>query len=94
MVNVFNENNKLIKESNKMQKSEKEMSDLIKKNNEIQDDCKKIEDKVSSAKEFATVIDLILDSILDPAIPELKEKYSEKNISIDECDELFDKANA
>ena len=35
MVNQFNENNKLIKESNKVVKSEKEMSDLIKRNKEI-----------------------------------------------------------
>lgn len=71
MVNVFNENNKLIKESNKQQVSEKEISDLIKKNSEIQDDCKAIEDKVSSAKKFSSEIDLVLDSILDPAIPEI-----------------------
>ena len=42
MVNVFNENNKLIKESNKQQKTEREISDLIKKNTEIQEDCQKI----------------------------------------------------
>ena len=32
MVNQFNENNKLIKESNKVPKSEKEMSELIRRN--------------------------------------------------------------
>jgi uncharacterized coiled-coil DUF342 family protein len=94
MVNVFNENNKLIKESNKGQKTEKEISDLIKNNNEIQEDCKKIEEKVSSAKDFAAEIDLVLDSILEPAIGEIKEKYLYKNQKIDECDELFDTANA
>lgn len=35
MVNQFNENNKLIKESNKTPKSEKEMAELIRKNKEI-----------------------------------------------------------
>jgi len=94
MVNVFNENNKLIKESNKQQKSEKEMADLITKNNEIQEDCRKIEDRIEAAKEFSAEIDEVLDGILDPAIPEIKEKYTDKNQSIDECDELFDKANA
>lgn len=44
MVNQFNENNKLIKEANKIEKNEKEMSDLIIKNKEIQDDCQKIAD--------------------------------------------------
>lgn len=44
MVNQFNENNKLIKDANKVAKNEKEMSDLITKNKEIQDDCKEIAD--------------------------------------------------
>ena len=35
MVNQFNENNKLIKESNKVPKSEKEMAELIKRNKDI-----------------------------------------------------------
>ena len=35
MVNQFNENNKLIKESNKVPKSEKEMAELIRRNKEI-----------------------------------------------------------
>ena len=39
MVNQFNENNKLIKEANKVSKNEKEMSELITRNREIQDDC-------------------------------------------------------
>ena len=64
MVNVFNENNKLIKESNKQQKSEKEMADLITKNNEIQEDCRKIEDRIEAAKEFSAEIDEVLDGIL------------------------------
>ena len=44
MVNQFNENNKLIKDANKVAKNEKDMSDLITKNKEIQDDCNKIAD--------------------------------------------------
>ena len=39
MVNQFNENNKLIKDANKVAKNEKEMCELIQKNKEIQDDC-------------------------------------------------------
>lgn len=42
MVNQFNENNKLIKEANKVAKNEKEMSDLITRNKEIQEDCNQI----------------------------------------------------
>lgn len=48
------------------------MADLINKNNEIQADCKKIEDKIEGAKEFAAEIDEMLDSVLDPSIPEIK----------------------
>jgi len=94
MVNTFNENNKLIKESNKVPKSEREMADLIKRNKEIQDDCKKIDDMINQGKTFAGDINERLDNILDPTIPSLKEKYTDKNQAIDECDELFDKANA
>lgn len=32
MVNTFNENNKMIKEINKVQQNEKELNDLISKN--------------------------------------------------------------
>lgn len=46
MVNQFNENNKLIKEANKVAKNEKEMSELITKNKEIQDDCQQIADQI------------------------------------------------
>jgi len=31
---------------------------------------------------------------MDPTILTIKEKYTDKNQAIDECDELFDKANA
>ena len=55
------------------------MADLINKNNEIQADCKKIEDKIEAAKEFSAEIDIILDSVLDPSIPEIKQKYTDKN---------------
>ena len=94
MVNLFNENNKLIKEANKVPKTEKEMGDLIQKNKEIQDDCQKIEGKIEEAKDFAQDIHERLDKILEPTLQDLKDKYDEKNQLIDECDELFDKANA
>mmetsp|Transcript_21886 Transcript_21886/g.33965 ORF Transcript_21886/g.33965 Transcript_21886/m.33965 type:complete len:500 (-) Transcript_21886:2632-4131(-) len=93
MVNSFNENNKLIKESNKNPKSEQETMDLISKNKEIQEDCSKIEDKIAEAKDFAQDISDRLDNIHEPTIQDLKDKYNEKNQLIDECDDLFDKAN-
>ena len=93
MVNQFNENNKLIKESNKVPKTEQEMADLIRRNREIGGDCKKIDDMINAGKEFAADIDERLDALLDPAIPDIKDKYTEKNQAIDECDELFEKAN-
>lgn len=94
MVNLFNENNKQIKESNKIPKSEKELKDLIKKNKGIQDDCVLIEEKIGEAKVFADEIDVRLDKLIDPAMPQLKEKYAAKNGLIDKCDEQFDKADA
>jgi len=66
------------------------MNDLIFKNQEIQDDCKRIDDKVNDGKIFAEQIDERLNIILDPTIPELDQKYDEKNGLIDECDDLFD----
>lgn len=94
MVNQFNENNKLIKDANKVAKNEKEMSDLISKNKEIQDDCKKIADQIHSGKNFAGEINERLDSMMDPNLGHLKEKFNAKNGAIDECDEIFDAASA
>ena len=39
IVNRFNENNKLIKESNRSPKTENEMNELISKNIDIQNEC-------------------------------------------------------
>ena len=94
MVNQFNENNKQIKESNKVPKSEREMSELIKRNKEIQDDCKSIDEMITSGRTFAVDINDRLDALLEPTIQDLKDKYVDKNQAIDECDELFDRANA
>ncbi len=79
MVNQFNENNKLIKEANKNTKNEKEVGELIIKNKEIEDDCSKIEGKIQQSKEFAGEINLRLDSLLNPTIQNIKDKYTEKN---------------
>lgn len=92
MVNQFNENNKYIKEVNKMPKTERDMSDLIKRNREIQDDCIAIEMRIAHGREFALEIHVRLDSILDPALAEIREKYNYKNELLDECDELYDGA--
>lgn len=70
------------------------MVELISRNNEIQNDCKKIDDMINSGKTFASNINERLDSLLEPTIGVIKEKYTDKNQVIDECDELFDKANA
>ena len=39
MVGQFNENNKLIKDANKVQRTEKEMGELITANKKIQEEC-------------------------------------------------------
>lgn len=58
------------------------------------DECKVIDDKINEAKDLAKDIIDRLDVIAEPVIPEIKDKYIDKNQAIDECDELFDKANA
>jgi hypothetical protein len=57
MVNMFNENNKAIKESVVKPKSEKDINDLISKNKAIQQDCAQIDSKVAEGKLFATQIE-------------------------------------
>lgn len=49
---------------------------------------------INSGKVFAADINERLDGLLDPTIPDIRDKYTDKNQAIDECDELFDKANA
>ena len=49
---------------------------------------------INNGKTFVININERLDSLLEPTIAVIKEKYTEKNMTIDECDELFDKANA
>ena len=90
MVNQYNDNNKVIKDLNKLPKGDDEMNDLINKNLDIMKENKKIEEMINGAKEFGKEIDQRLDEILDPTIPEIKEKYDEKNDLIDKCDEIYD----
>ena len=90
MVNQFNENNKLIKDSNKSPKTDTEINAIISKSLELQNFCADIDKKVGNGKDFAKEIELRLDLIIDPRIPEAVEKFTEKNNFIDDCDELFD----
>lgn len=94
IVNQFNENNKLIKDSNKRDAGESDILELLSKNKAVQENCSHVEDQIKDAKLQAVDIEKRLNSLLDPVIGEIKEKYDSKNQSIDECDELFDKANA
>jgi len=89
MVGQFNENNKLIKDANKVQRSEKEMCDLIAANKKIQEECAKIHDKINAGKEFAIEIGDRLDKIVDPVIPKLREKYDGKKKAIEACDAAY-----
>ena len=93
MVNQFNENNKLIKDANKVAKNEKEMSELIMRNREIQDDCEMIDKRIRYGKEFAKDISIRLDQITGETIEDLRVKYNRKNATIDDCDEAFEKAH-
>lgn len=94
MVTIFNENNKMIKDSNKYQKGDREMEEIVKRNKQLQKDCQQIVDDVKTAMDYGAVVDKRIDALLEPAIQEIRQKYDEKNKAVDECDELFDRANA
>lgn len=50
LVNQFNENNKLLKESSKQVKTEEALNVLITKNKSIQNDCTEIHSKIDEGK--------------------------------------------
>ena len=83
LVNTFNDNNKLIKDSIKAPKTEEEMNEMISKNQDIQNKCKDIEKTISDGMVFAEQINERLNTVLDPTIPEIGEKYASKNELID-----------
>ena len=56
LVNQFNLNNKLIKDQNKTQKTEKALNDLIDRNQTIQDECDEISTRIEEAKGFGQQI--------------------------------------
>lgn len=90
VVNSYNDNNKLVRESNKLQKPDSELNDLIGRNQEIQRENEEVEKLINDALLFADQIEEKLKALLEPVMPEIREKYDDKNALIDECDELFD----
>lgn len=48
---------------------------------------------VKAAMEHGGEIDKKIDQLMEPGIQEIRKKYDEKNKAVDECDELFDRAN-
>ena len=87
MVNQFNEQNKQIKDSQKTPKTDMEIQAIISKSLDLQNYCMDIDKKVGAGKDFAKEIELRLDMILDPRIPEAVEKFTDKNNLIADCDE-------
>lgn len=53
MVQIFNENNKAVREANKVPKTEREVSELIARNKGIQNDASNIDAEIVKAKDFA-----------------------------------------
>ena len=68
MVTIFNENNKMIKDSNKYQKGDREMEEIVKRNKQLQKDCQQIVDDVKTAMDYGAVVDKRIDALLEPAI--------------------------
>ena len=80
LVNKFNENNKLIKESAKMDKqqatTESTLNDLIHKNQLIQNDCDNINEEIDNAKQFGQDIqDRLANLINDQILQNLIKNY-------------------
>lgn len=88
LVNRFNQNNKQIKDSDP--ENEKEQKELVHKSVALQDECQKIADLLGEGLEFANQIEKRIGEIEGQTIPEIKQKYTEKNAAIDQCDDAFD----
>jgi len=53
-------------------------------------ECAEIDTKVKDAKVFGVQINDRLDSVLDPTLLDIDDKYEEKFGLVDNCDELYD----
>lgn len=91
---MFNENNKSVREANKAEKTEREVSDLIEHNSAIVKLAIGIQFSISGAKTFAGQIDKRLEALCNPLVENLRKKYHDKNGLIDDCDDLFERCNA
>ena len=68
------------------------MNDLIAKNRLIQNDCDGISQKIDLGKLKCEEISVKLSNIVNPdRIADLKTKYTDKNMLIDECMKLQEK---
>ena len=94
LVNTFNENNKLIKESNVQPKTDIQIHDIISKNRALQKFCASIDIKVTEGNEKGFDLEAKLVGIPKVCIPRLVIKYDLKNNTIDDCDKVFDKNEA
>jgi hypothetical protein len=82
IVNLFNDNSRAVRDSKN--KSEAEISNLITNNKVIQKQAEGIDSRLKRAKDFADLIDALLDSLSEELLKRLKEKYQEKQELIDE----------
>lgn len=94
LVNTFNENNKLIKESNIQPKTDVQIHEIITKNRELQKFCASIDNKITEATDKGVELEAKLDKIPKITIPALTAKYDTKNETIDQCDHIFDQNEA
>ena len=90
LVQFFNSNNKAVRDAAKTAKTERDVSELTTRNRKIQIEVHNIDQKILNAKEYAIQIDKRLDTLTQPLISQLQEKYKIKNQLIDNCDEQFD----
>jgi putative heme iron utilization protein len=70
------------------------MNDLILKNKNIQDDCSEIMQIIDETKQMSDEIQTRLENIMnEETIEKLKQKYSQKEEIIEECEKMKQKAH-
>jgi seryl-tRNA synthetase len=91
IVNLFNDNSRAVRDSKN--KSEAEIMNLITNNKVIQKQAGEIDARLCRARDFADLIEALLDSLDDALLLRLREKYQYKTSLIDEIGQLHDKCN-
>ena len=89
IVNVFEDINEAVLQSNRTPVREAQINELIRRTYQVQDDCKRTDDIINSGLNRAVIINAKLETVLNFTLKRLEEKYTAKNEAVNECDELY-----